>query len=80
MTDTRRKIGTMDEFKAMYDDEWLLLEVMETSELDEPSVGRMIAHSPLRDEIMKELRGSNLKDVVVLFSGDIPKKGTLLLY
>lgn len=80
MTEQRRKIGTIDEFKGMHKNEWLLLEVIETGEKEEPTVGRMIAHSPLRDEIMKELTGSNLKDIMLLYSGDIPKKGTLVLF
>jgi hypothetical protein len=74
------KIGTIDEFTKKHKDEWLLLEVLELNEQDEPTVGRLVDHSPSRKNIMKSLKGSTNKDVCLMFAGDIPKKGTLLIF
>lgn len=73
------KIGTVEEFMELFRDEWVLMEVIEVNELEEPSVGRLIAHSPKRSVIMKELRGTTQKDMAVFFMGDMPVKGTLFM-
>jgi hypothetical protein len=80
VSDKKGKIGTIDEFMNLFQDEWLLLEVLETSDEDVPTVGRIIAHSRSRDEIYMELKGSTHKDMALIFSGDIPKKGTLVMF
>lgn len=74
------KIGTIEEFDGLYPEEWLLLEVLEANEQEEVTVGRIIAHSPTRAEIFDELRGTIIKDVALVFSGDLPKKGTQVLF
>ena len=79
MTEKRRKIGTIDEFMEIHEDEWILLEVIEVNESEEPTVGKMIAHSSSRKEIFTQLRGSTIKDMVLMYAGDIPKKGTLVM-
>jgi hypothetical protein len=73
------KIGTIEEFDGLYPEEWLLLEVLEVDDNEAPDVGRIIAHSPSRSEILVELKGTTVKDVALIFSGDIPKKGTMVL-
>jgi len=74
------KIGTIEEFEGLYPEEWVLLEVLEANEQEEVTVGRMIAHTPTRAEIFEELRGTIIKDVALVYSGDMPKKGTLVLF
>lgn len=74
------KIGTIEEFEGLYPEEWLLLEVLETNEQEEVTVGRIIAHTPTRSEIFEELRGTIIKDVALIFTGDMPKKGTQVLF
>ena len=74
------KIGTVEEFLDSYKEEWLLLEVLETNDQEELSVGRVLAHSGSRTEILAELKGTTNKDVALIFSGEIPKKGTQVLF
>jgi hypothetical protein len=74
------KIGTIDEFVTVHKDEWLLIEVIELNELDEPTVGRLLDHSQSREEILTELRGSTQKDLYLMFAGDLPKKGVVVLF
>jgi len=74
------KIGTIDEFVTIHKDEWLLMEVLELNDLDEPTVGRLLEHSQSREEILTALRGSTLKDLYIMFAGDVPKKGTVVLF
>ena len=68
------EIATIEEFETKYPDEWLLMEVLGENDLGEPTKGKLIAHSKLRDEIhevAKKLKG----DLCIFFSGEIPKKG-----
>ena len=74
------KIGTIDEFVTVHKDEWLLMEVIELNELDEPTVGRLLDHSRSREEILTALRGSTQKDLYLMFAGDLPKKGIVVLF
>jgi hypothetical protein len=74
------KIGAIEEFMGLYPEEWLLLEVLEVNEYEELAVGRMIAHDPLRAQIYEALRGTTIKDVALIYSGCIPKKGTTVMF
>ena len=74
------KIGAIEEFVGIYPDEWLLLEVLEVNEYEELAVGRLIAHDPLRTHIYEALRGTTIKDVALIYSGDMPKKGTTVMF
>jgi len=79
-SEKKGKIGALEEFLDSYKEEWLLFEVLETNDQEELSVGRILAHSGSRTEILKELKGTTIKDVALIFSGDIPKKGTQVLF
>jgi len=62
------------ELKKEYKDEWLLIKVEKTNELNEPVEGELIAHSKRRDEIydkMKTVEGHTY----TVYAGEIPKKG-----
>lgn len=64
----------IEELKAQYKNEWLLIKVEKTDELNRPTEGELIAHSSNRDEIyskMKKVKGHTY----TLYSGKIPKKG-----
>ena len=57
-----------------YKDEWLLIKVLKTDELNRPMKGRLILHSKNRDEIYERQR--ELKDdLYIIYSGKIPKEG-----
>ena len=66
--------ATIEEIEKKYKDEWVLIEVLEENEFEEPTKGRLIAHSKSRDEIYDLLKDKT-GDISVFFTGDIPKKG-----
>ena len=68
------EIATIEEFESRYNDEWVLVEVLEEDELNRPKKGKLIAHSKRRDDvydIMKTIKGHT----AVFFAGAVPKKG-----
>ena len=66
--------ATIEEIQEKYKDEWVIIEVLEENEFEEPTRGRLIAHSKSRDEIYDLLK-DRTGDISVFFTGDIPKKG-----
>ena len=68
------EISTVKEFEKKYHDEWLLIEVLEENECEEPVKGKLIAHSKVRDEIYEKLKKTT-GDICLFFAGEIPKKG-----
>ena len=66
--------ATIEEIEKKYKDEWVLIEVLEENEFEEPTKGRLIAHSKSRDEIYDLLKDKT-GDISVFFTGEIPKKG-----
>ena len=66
--------ATIEEIEKQYKDEWVMIEVLEENEFEEPTKGRLIAHSKSRDEIYDLLK-NKVGDISVFFTGDIPKKG-----
>ena len=68
------EIATIEEIERKYRDEWVIVEVLEENDHEEPTKGKLIAHSKSRDEIydlLKEMTG----DICMFFAGEIPKKG-----
>jgi hypothetical protein len=68
------EIATVEEIEKKYKDEWVIIEVLEVNELEEPIKGKLIAHSKSRDEIYDLLKDKT-GDFSVFFTGEIPKKG-----
>ena len=66
--------ATIEEIEKKYKDEWVIIEVLEENEFEEPTKGSLIAHSKSRDEIYDLLKDKT-GDISVFFTGDIPKKG-----
>ncbi len=68
-------VPTLEEIKKKYKDEWILVEVLETDELNRPTKGRLITHSKDKDDIYKTLK--NLKEkpehTYTTYTGDFPK-------
>ena len=68
------EVVSIKDLEKRYQDEWIMVEVVEENEFQEPTKGKLIAHSKDRDELyemMKEAVG----DICLFFAGDIPKKG-----
>lgn len=53
-----------------YEDEWLLIEVIEADEFDVPTKGRLLCHSKSRDEIHRVAMNFEGKDAMITYSGD----------
>lgn len=68
------EIATMEEIEEKFKDEWVMIEVLEEDEYENPTKGRVIAHSKSRDEIYDLLKDKT-GDIGVFFAGEIPKKG-----
>ena len=64
----------IDDLKEQHKDEWLLIKVKKTNELNEPIEGELIAHSKSRDEIYEKMKTVEGHTYTV-YSGEIPKKG-----
>jgi len=65
---------TLDEIRRRFPDEWVLIDVLEEDELGQPTCGRVLAHSPDRDEIYREqarLQG----DLAIVYTGELPRRG-----
>jgi len=66
---------SIDEIKKEFKDEWVLVEVLEKDELNQPTRGRVIAHSRNRDDTYDVIRKTKAKDIAHFYTGEIPKKG-----
>ena len=65
---------SLDLLETQYPDEWILLQVTEENDLNEPVNGIVLAHSKVKEEIIgisKDLK----EDIALFFTGAIPKKG-----
>ena len=68
------EIATIKEFEKKYQDEWVLVEVLEEDEIGRTTKGKLITHSKDRDEIYS-INGNTDVETYLFFTGDIPKKG-----
>lgn len=69
------KMESIDEIKRKYKDEWVLVEVLEEDELNQPTRGRVIAHSRNRDDTYDAMKKTKVRDVAHFWTGKIPIKG-----
>lgn len=65
--------------KRQYNNEWLLIEVEEFDEDYKPIKGKVIAHSPVEDEILKALAACENENVALEYVGKIPEDVGILL-
>jgi hypothetical protein len=71
----------IDDLLKQYDKEWLLIEVKKWDENWEPVDGEVIFHSPVGDEVGKEMlkrKGPNV-NFAVLYAGEFPEDIAVLL-
>ena len=64
----------MEVIKKKYKGEWVIIEVLEEDEHEEPIKGKLLAHSKSRNEIYAQLKDM-MGDICMFFAGEIPKKG-----
>lgn len=58
-----------------YPSQWVLAQVLEVDELNQPTKLEVLAHSKNRDETYKAMGKSKFKSLAHFFTGSIPKKG-----
>lgn len=69
------KIMVIPEAMMQFPNEWVAFEVLEMDNLNRAYKGRLISHSPNRDEVWNVLRKSRPYHGYVVFAGEIPPKG-----
>ena len=69
----------MDEIRRQYEGEWVLIEYTELDEDLRVVEGDVIAHSPNREEIYRQLLGTKGKDVAIEYLGDVPEDLAVML-
>ncbi|MCD5417675.1 DUF5678 domain-containing protein [Candidatus Bipolaricaulota bacterium] len=69
----------MTEIRKRYRGEWVLIEYTELD--DELSVidGEVIAHSPNREEIYRQLLKTRGKDIAIEYLGEVPENVAVML-
>jgi len=60
---------SIPETEKQYKDEWLLFEVVESSEQDEPLRGRLLCHHPDQGPIYDHADGKDALDLYITFTG-----------
>ncbi len=68
-------MDSIQEIKEKYNDEWVLVEVLERDEMNRPIRGKVIAHSANRDDTYKAMEKTRAKYLYHLYTGEIPKEG-----
>ena len=71
------KIGQVQEFAQAHPNQWLVLEVIESNENGEVTVGRLLSSHGKRAEAFAALP-KGLGRSAVLFAGEFPPKGVTL--
>ena len=66
------EILTISEIESRYPGEWVLVEDPETDEALEVLSGKVLCHSPNRDEVDRKAMELRPRDFAFLFFGDIP--------
>ncbi|MBW8049979.1 MAG: hypothetical protein FVQ77_06510 [Cytophagales bacterium] len=66
---------SIKEITKKYRDEWVLVEVTKVNELEQPIVGKVIAHSKNRDDTYEAMKQTKAKDIAHFYTGEIPTKG-----
>jgi len=61
--------------EKQYGDEWLLFEVYEVDELERPTRGKLLAHSPSLAALEEYSAKIRCHDRYITYTGDVPKKG-----
>jgi len=63
---------SLEQIRQKHWDEWVLVEVTQEDELNQPTAGLVLAHSKRRDDVYDELEVTTAEDPLVFFTGAIP--------
>jgi hypothetical protein len=69
----------MEEIRKRYLDEWVLIEYTKLDDDLNVIEGEVIAHSPSREQIYRELLNTKGKDVAIEYLGEVPQDLTVML-
>lgn len=69
----------MEEIRRRYRDEWVLIEYTKLDDELNVIEGEVIAHSPNREEIYRELLKTKGKDVAIEYLGKVPEDLAVML-
>ena len=70
---------SVDEIKAQFESEWVLIEDPETTEALEVKKGKVLWHSKGRDEVYRKAREPRPKHSAILFTGTNVPEGTAIV-
>ena len=70
---------TLQEIQQQYPDEWVLIEFTELDEGLKVVAGEVVAHSPNKEVIYKELVELENEKIAIEFTGDGPEELAYLL-
>jgi len=73
------EVLNIEEIKSQYSGEWLLISYTELDEQMNVVRGQVLAHSPHRDEIYRQLLSAKGKSVAVEYTGSIPEDLAVVL-
>lgn len=66
----------LEEIKAKFDSEWILVENPETTESLEVRSGKVLWHSKDRDEVYRKARELKPRHSAILYTGPVVPEGT----
>lgn len=72
-------VELVSEMMERYPDEWIFFEVVEDDKYERPYKGRLIAHSPDRDEIHKIAVESDAYHTAIWYTGRVVPEGSVVL-
>jgi hypothetical protein len=73
------EVLTVDEIEARFAPDWVLIGEPRTDELQRLLGGKVLFHSPNRDEIYRKARELSLDRIAVRYLGDWPEDSALVL-
>jgi hypothetical protein len=73
------QILTIAEMEAQFTSEWLLVEDPQTNESLEVQTGKVICHSPDREEVYRKAVELRPKRFAVLYTGKMPQDAAIVL-
>ncbi|MCS6862650.1 MAG: hypothetical protein NZT92_20285 [Abditibacteriales bacterium] len=62
----------IEQIEARYKDEWLAIEVVETTKRGKPVKGVLIAHSSDREEVEQAAQASQAQFLILTYTGEVP--------
>ncbi|MDJ0534406.1 MAG: hypothetical protein QNJ70_18315 [Xenococcaceae cyanobacterium MO_207.B15] len=67
------EIMTFEEIKQNYDGEWVLIAYTETNENLEVIKGKVLAHSPHKEDIYQDLESTTEQPLAIEYIGQVPE-------